>query len=407
MPSAQTIALVKATVPVLREHGEAITTHFYKTMFRDFPEVRAFFNQTHQASGSQPRALAGAVLAYAAHIDRLDEIAPALPAIIQKHVSLGITPEQYPIVGQCLLRAIREVLGEAATDDILAAWAEAYGELAELLIAAEEQVYAATAAQPGGWRGLRRFVVAARVHESSEIVSLHLKPEDGAALPDWKPGQYIALRLVIGGETLRRNYSVSNAPGTGEIRISVKREPGGVASGWLHEQATLGTVLELTPPAGEFVLEAGTRPLLFLTAGVGITPALAMLEAAAPTGRPIGFVHAARNPGAQAFRARLQALAAEHPNVTPRFRYSDADAHGPVAGADGLRANLAPEERGLIDAATLAGLLPANRDLDVYLLGPTPFMRAMLGLLDALDVPRSRVKLEFFGPKEALEPAAA
>ncbi|WP_085317231.1 NO-inducible flavohemoprotein [Derxia lacustris] len=388
MPSQQTIDLVKATVPALRAHGEAITTHFYQSMFRDFPAVKAFFNQAHQANGSQPRALAGAVLAYAAHIDRLEEIAPALPAIIQKHVSLGIAPEHYPIVGQCLLRAIREVLGEAATDDILAAWAEAYGELAALLIAAEEKVYADTAAQPGGWRGTRRFVVARRVRESDEILSLHLRPEDGGALPAWLPGQYIALVLDIGGATLRRNYSLSAAPGGDGLRISVKRQAGGVASNWLHDQAVEGTVLAVTPPAGEFTLAEGSRPLLFITAGVGITPALAMLEAAAPAGRRIGFVHAARTPAVAAFRARIEAIAAAHAGVTPRFRYSATAADAP--------------EHGRIDAAALAGLLPADGAVDVYLLGPAPFMREMLGLLDTLGVARERVRVEFFGPKEAL-----
>jgi nitric oxide dioxygenase len=110
--------------------------------------VKAFFNEAHQAGGAQPAALAGAVLAYAAHIDRLDEIAGALPRIIHKHVALGVQPEHYPIVGQCLLQAIREVLGAAATDEIIAAWGEAYQALADLLIAAEAQLYDANAQAP-------------------------------------------------------------------------------------------------------------------------------------------------------------------------------------------------------------------------------------------------------------------
>jgi len=402
MPSPQNIAIVKATVPVLQAHGEAITTHFYKTMFRDYPAVKAYFNQAHQAAGTQPRALAASVLAYAANIDRLQNLAGALPAIIQKHVSLGIQPEQYPIVGSCLLAAIREVLGAAATDDIIAAWAEAYGELAALLIAAEEAVYAATAAKPGGWRGERRFVVARRVVESDEIVSLHLAPEDGGALPDYAPGQFIALVLTVEGEPTRRNYSLSAAPGAGFLRISVKREAGGRVSNWLHDHATEGAVLDVTAPAGEFTLVAGDRPLLFVTAGVGITPAMAMLEAAAPTGRAIGFVHAARNPAVQAFRARVEAIAAAHPGVRAGFRYSDAavtatDATGTTPAA----------EHGLIDAALLAAHLPADRDIDVYVLGPKGFMQSMLATLVGLGVARDRVRIEFFGPKEAIEPAPA
>lgn len=139
----QNIAIVKATVPALQAHGEAITSHFYRIMFESHPEVKAFFNEAHQAAGSQARALAGAVLAYATHIDRLDEIAGALPRIIQKHAALGVLPEHYPVVGGCLLQAIKDVLGDAATDEIIAAWGEAYQSLAALLIAAEEEVYRA------------------------------------------------------------------------------------------------------------------------------------------------------------------------------------------------------------------------------------------------------------------------
>ena len=171
MLSAQTIALVQATVPALQQHGEAITRHFYGVMFAQHPEVKAFFNEAHQAHGTQARALAGAVLAYAAHIDRLEEIAGALPRIVQKHAALGVLPEHYPIVGKCLLQAIQQVLGAAATPEIVSAWADAYGALAELLIGAEEEVYAANERRTGGWRGTRPFRVARRENESELITS--------------------------------------------------------------------------------------------------------------------------------------------------------------------------------------------------------------------------------------------
>jgi len=200
MFTPKTISLIQATVPVLQQHGEAITRHFYELMFREHPEVKAFFNEAHQARGTQARALAGAVLAYAAHIDRLDEIADALPRIIHKHAALGVLPEHYPIVGACLLRAIKEVLGEAATDEIIAAWGEAYQALADLLIAAEEQVYAANEARAGGWRGTRDFRIARREAESELITSFYLEPVDGGPLLDFVPGQYLTLVLNVNGE---------------------------------------------------------------------------------------------------------------------------------------------------------------------------------------------------------------
>ncbi|KQT11460.1 NO-inducible flavohemoprotein [Ramlibacter sp. Leaf400] len=397
MFTPKTISLIQATVPVLQQHGEAITTHFYQLMFREHPEVKAFFNEAHQASGTQARALAGAVLAYAAHIDRLDELAGALPRIIQKHAALGVLPEHYPIVGACLLRAIREVLGEAATDEIIAAWGEAYQALADLLIAAEEEVYAANAARTGGWRGTRDFRIARRQPESDLITSFYLEPVDGRPLLDFVPGQYLTLVLHIEGEEVRRNYSLSDAPGKPWYRISVKREDGGLVSSWLHGQAQPGTVLRVQAPCGEFRLDAaandGQRPLVLATGGVGITPAMSMLEAAAPTGRPIRFIHAARHGGVHAFRARVDALARQHGNVEVLYVY------------DQPRPQDQPHATGLLTQELLARQLPADRDVDVYFLGPKPFMQAVYRSGLALGVARERLRYEFFGPLEDLAAA--
>ena len=157
-------AIVKSTVPLLETGGEALTTHFYKIMLAEHPEVRPFFNQAHQANGDQPRALANGVLMYARNIDRLEQLGGLVNQIIQKHVSLQIEAAHYPVVGGCLLRAIREVLGaDIATDEVIAAWAAAYQQLADILIGAEEKIYADMAAAPGGWRGGRAFRVARKV----------------------------------------------------------------------------------------------------------------------------------------------------------------------------------------------------------------------------------------------------
>jgi len=124
MLSPEHRAIVKATVPLLESGGEALTTHFYRIMLSEHPEVRPLFNQAHQASGDQPRALANGVLMYAKNIDRLEALGPLVGQIVQKHVSLQVLPEHYPVVGSCLLRAIREVLGaEVATDAVIEAWA--------------------------------------------------------------------------------------------------------------------------------------------------------------------------------------------------------------------------------------------------------------------------------------------
>jgi len=392
MLSEKTIAIIKATVPALQSHGEAITRHFYQIMFRDYPAVKAFFNQAHQAQGTQARALANSVLAYAANIDRLEALKDALPVIIQKHVSLDIRPEHYPIVGTCLLQAIREVLGEAATDEIIDAWAEAYGQLADLLIAAEEAVYSANENRPGGWRGPRKFRVVKKQTESAVITSFYFKPQDGAEIMDFLPGQYLTILLEIDGEQLRRNYSLSCAPGEGHYRISVKREPNGLASNFLHDKIHEGDVVELLPPCGEFVLDSAHRPLVLLTGGVGITPAISMLKAAAPTGRPIEFVHAAQNGNVHAFRDEVAALAEVHPNVRTCYVYSDPQSHD-----DGHH------EEGFVSRELLQSRLAANEGADLYFVGPRPFMSMVYRYAKELGLPQERVRYEFFGPAEQLE----
>ncbi len=145
--SPDAMAIVKATAPALEKHGVAITTAMYARLFEN-PEIEAMFDRAAQVSGEQPRRLAGAILAYAKNIDKLQNLGSAVERMVLRHVQIGVKPEHYPHVAAALLPAIRDVLGEAvATDDVLAAWGEAYWMLADILIAAEAQAYeSATAA---------------------------------------------------------------------------------------------------------------------------------------------------------------------------------------------------------------------------------------------------------------------
>ncbi len=392
MLCAEQIALIKATVPLLESGGEALTNHFYKLLLSEHPEVRPLFNQAHQASGEQPRALANGVLMYARHIDRLDALGPLVAQIINKHVALQVLPEHYPLVGNCLLRAIREVLGEAAaTDAVIDAWAAAYQQLADLLIGQEERLYQAKAEAPGGWRGARPFRIARKVKESEEITSFHLQAEDGGPLMEFLPGQYIGLRLEINGKEERRNYSLSAAGNGREYRISVKREPGGVVSNALHDMPE-GAIVELFAPAGEFTLAPGNKPLVLISGGVGITPTLAMLEQALSTSRPVHFIHCARNAGVHAFRRAVDALAERHTQLQRFYCYEEHD-----GSAD------APDAIGRLTEQQLADWLPQSRDVDAYFLGPKPFMAAVRRQLKAIGVPEQQTRYEFFGPASALD----
>lgn len=140
--SPQAMTIVKATAPALRQHGVAITTRMYERMFSAHPEVKAMFDQAAQASGEQPRRLAAAILAYAENVDKLENLGGPVMRMAQRHVATHVKAEHYPIVAENLLAAIKDVLGDAATDEILSAWGEAYWYLADILIDKEAALYA-------------------------------------------------------------------------------------------------------------------------------------------------------------------------------------------------------------------------------------------------------------------------
>src|SRR5690606_32179480 len=160
MLSEQTRTIVKSTAPVLAEHGKTITTVFYSNMFEAHPELLNIFNQANQKQGRQQTALANTVYAAAVHIDNLEAILPAVEQIAHKHVSLGVKAEHYPIVGEYLLKAIKEVLGDAATDEIINAWAEAYGVIADVFINMENGMYKEAETQENGWSFFKDFTIA-------------------------------------------------------------------------------------------------------------------------------------------------------------------------------------------------------------------------------------------------------
>lgn len=398
MLSASHRAIVASTVPLLEAGGEALITHFYRMMLAEHPEVRPYFNAAHQANGDQPRALANGVLTYARHIDRLEAMGPLAAQIVTKHVALQIQPPHYDIVGRCLIRAIAEVLGpEVATQDVLDAWTAAYGQLAAILIDAEAARYDEQAQAPGGWRGDREFTVVERTVESAEIVSFRLAASDGQPVMDFKPGQYIGLHLWVDGEELRRNYSLSASPDGYTYRISVKREPGGVVSNHLHDHVQVGAKLQLNAPSGIFTLQDGARPISFISGGVGITPVLPLLDQALATGRPVTVIQCARDAHVHAFRDTIDAAAADHPQLSRYYCYDRDD------GAGEHR----PHAVGYLTREQLEAWLPPAqdgiRDVDVYFLGPKPFMRMLRSHLREAGVPDGQVHFEFFGPAAALQ----
>lgn len=393
------IEIVKSTVPVLQQYGEAITRTFYGNLFEENPGLKDIFNMANQAKGEQPRSLAASVLAYAANIDQLQNLGPAVSLIAHKHCSLDVLPEHYPIVGRNLLRAIGEVLGDAVTPEIVDAWGAAYNQLADIMIGVEGAMYEENARR--GWAGFKPFRVVEKTPESEVVTSFTLVPEDGQPVPEYKAGQYLSIKVQGVGENVEmRQYTISCGPNGESYRISVKREADGLVSNHLHDHLEEGQSVLVHMPHGDFVLdETQAGPVALISAGVGVTPAMAMLERLIHlrTERPVIFVHAALDGAVHAFGDRIREIERRHPNVKAFVAYAEPRAED-VRGEH-------YDHAGFIDARLLADLVSPSADC--YFCGPKGFMKMVDKSLAEIGVPAERRKSEVFGPTLELEAPAA
>jgi ferredoxin-NADP reductase/MOSC domain-containing protein YiiM/ferredoxin len=260
----------------------------------------------------------------------------------------------------------------------------------------------AVTSPPPGWPGFRQLTVTTITRESESVVSIRLEAPKGAALPTARPGQWLTLRLQPDKEQrpVLRNYSLCGPPDAGYYRIAVKREPNGVASGYLHTRLTVGDPLEIAAPRGAFILDRTDAPVVLISAGIGATPVLAMLHALAQdhSNREIWALHSARCSREHSFAAEARALLASLPNARTYVFYSRP---GPddVEGRDF-------DTTGRLTGSQLAELEPP-RDAQVYLCGPTAFMDEISAALAALGIDASHIHTEPFGPARGLTPGIA
>jgi ferredoxin-NADP reductase/MOSC domain-containing protein YiiM len=255
--------------------------------------------------------------------------------------------------------------------------------------------------------GFRTLVIDRIERESKSISSFYLRPEDGKELAPYMPGQFLPLRLDIPGspKPVNRTYSLSDSPGRDYYRLTIKREPppkdqldapAGLSSNYFHDNLKPGSHLRTRSPRGKFYLDPkGQSPLALVSAGVGLTPMISMLNAVVECGaeRPLWFVHGARNGAEHAMAAHVRRVAAENDYVNCYFRCSVPDPQE-WEGRD-------YDSEGHVDAALLDRLLPGE-DVDYYLCGPTPFLKSIFTGLLAQGVAEDRIHYEFFGPASAL-----
>ncbi len=254
----------------------------------------------------------------------------------------------------------------------------------------------------------RTFIVDRKVPESETITSFYLVPEDGKPMTPYLPGQFLPLRLEIPGQykPVIRTYSLSDTPKEDYYRLTIKRllappdRPDlypGVSSNYFHDKVERGSKLLAKSPRGKFFLDPnGETPVALLSAGVGLTPLISMLNAIVEVGsnRPTWFIHGCRNKSEHALGDHVRRISAENNNVQAHIRYSKPSSED-MAGRD-------YDDEGHVDIELVKHLLP-DKDFDFYLCGPTPFMKSLFDGLLAWGIPELRIHYEFFGPASALK----
>jgi len=384
--------VIEATLPVVAENIEEIATRFYTHLFGEHPELQdGVFNRGNQAEKTQQLALAGSVAVFASSLVKVPEQVPEhlLSRIAHKHASLGITPAQYEVVHDNLFWAIVDVLGDAVTPEVAAAWDEVYWLMAYALINQERGLYSARGVRAETvWR---EWEVAERIEETPDVVTFRVRRSDDRLVRTSLPGQYVTVQVPMpDGVRQPRQYSLTRADDGVHRQFTVKRvrggaKPDGEVSNLLCDTVRVGDRLTMSLPFGDVVLD-DSGPVVFASAGVGITPMAGMLShlAAAGSHLPITLLHADADEQSFALRHQVLADLRELPGASAHVWY-ERGAHStlPVDVHAGLM-NL--DDVKLPDGATY------------YLCGPVPFMQAVRSALIERDVPPRDIQYEVFGP---------
>ncbi|HCZ1299860.1 TPA: nitric oxide dioxygenase [Staphylococcus aureus] len=368
--------IIKQTVPLLKEKGTEITSIFYPKMFKAHPELLNMFNQTNQKRGMQSSALAQAVMAAAVNIDNLSVIKPVIMPVAYKHCALQVYAEHYPIVGENLLKAIQDVTGLEENDPVIQAWVKAYGVIADVFIQIEKEIY-----DQMMWIGFKPFKITNIKQESEDIKSFTVET-DAYDFSQYVPGQYITVDVSSDKLPYRakRHYSIVSGD-KNHLTFGVKRdvttEHEGEVSTILHDEIKEGDMINLAAPVGGFVLENTTEPQLFLGSGIGVTPLVAMYEAASAKGLDTQMVQVAENEQHLPFKDNFNSIA---------NHYDNAKLYTHLKG-----------EQGYIGAEELKAFL-ANKP-EIYICGGTKFLQSMIEALKSLNYDMDRVHYETFIPR--------
>ena len=322
--------VIRATLPLVGQHINEITSLFYKTMFQNHPElIKDLFNRGNQKQGAQQKALAASVAVFASKLVNENEELPAhlFSRIGHKHAALGITADQYQIVHDNLFYAIVQVLGaDTVTAEVAEAWDRVYWLMADMLVKFEKGLYDEAGVEPG--KVFRQVKVVQSDKLTDDVTLFSIESTDASKpLPAHKPGQYISVRarLPDGAGQLRQYSLVDDGVKAGRLSFAVKAvtatesAPAGEVSNWLSQNARVGTELEVSVPFGDLVLNTATSaPVVLVSAGIGATPMMGMLSRLVhdKSERQIIVLHVDKSAATDAFASQAKKLVSKLSNLS-------------------------------------------------------------------------------------------
>lgn len=375
--TAENEEIIKATLPAVADNIGEIAKAFYRTMFTKHPELLDnTFNRAKQKSGAQQKALAASVATFASML--VDPNAPdpvdLLARIGHRHVSLGITEDQYQVVYENLFAGIVEVLGaDVVTEEVAGAWSEVYWIMADVLISYEKELYASDGLRDGDV--FREVKVVEREELSHSVTSYVIEGDLTKPLP----GQYTSIGVVLpdGARQLRQYSIIAQQPG----RYTIAVETEGEVSTYLRENVHVGDTIQATIAAGDLVLEEGESPVVLVSSGIGSTPMVGMLSYLARTGnqRPAVYLHADDSEMLHAQRNQTTSLLERLPGVQSEVCYR----------TEGMLVDISKHDL---------------KGADVYLCGGNAFLQALRGDLASLPAEKApkSVRYELFSPNDWL-----
>lgn len=369
-------AIIKETVPVLQEKGTEITSFFYKRMFNQHPELKNMFNQTNQKRGLQSTALAQSVLAAALNIEDLTRILPVVKEIAYKHCALQVPPAGYDIVGENLIAAIEHVLSLENDNPIVQTWTKAYGEIANVFISVEKEIYEQMA-----WSGFKPFELI-DIEQVTDNIKLFTIKSTEIDLSQFEPGQYIT--VDVESEKLpyraKRHYSIVEG-NVDQLSFAVKRDVTenneGEVSTILHDEFKVGDMINLSAPVGDFTLNNVSKPQLFIGSGIGVTPLVPMFRHVVSSQGTAQFIQNTNDIDQIPFQEKLSEIANNEDNAN----YIIHDKN----------------QNGYIDAEYIKQYL--TDDTEIYVCGGTEFLKSIISILKEIGVATERVHFESFIPK--------